>query len=331
MKNKKIVLCLSSLLVISLMLTGCGKAKVKNGEEVAVSTKGNKITATEYYDSIKTNEIAELIDMIDKGLLEKEYKSDDEEKEAIENQITQLKSNFNNDEEQYKSALKQYFGVESEKELKEMLKLEYKRNKAIKDYISKNLTKKEINDYYDENVVGQIKASHILITADVKDDATDEEKEKAEEAAYKKAQKIIKSLDDGKDFAELAKKNSKDEASAVNGGDLGFFDPSDMVEEFANAVKELKDGEYTKEPVKTKYGYHIILRVEQKDKDKLEDVEDDIKEKLTTKKLEDDSTLYYKTLMEYRESKKLKWNDSKLKKAYNDYMNNLITNSTSTN
>ena len=331
MKNKKLTLCLSSLLVISLMLTGCGKAKVKNGEEVAVSIKGTKITATNYYEAIKEKEISELIDMIDKGLLNKEYKTDDEEKEEIEKQITQLKSNFNNDEEQYKSAIKQYFGVESEKELKEMLKLEYKRNKAIKDYISKNLTKKEINDYYEENVVGQIKASHILITADVKDNATEEEKTKAEEAAYKKAKKLIKNLDDGKDFAELAKKNSKDEASAVNGGDLGFFDPSDMVEEFANAVKELKDGEYTKEPVKTKYGYHIILRVEQKDKEKLEDVKKDIKEKLTDKKLEEDSTLYYKALMEYRESKKLKWNDSKLKKAYEDYMNNLISNATSTN
>ena len=329
MKNKKVIICLSSLLAISLLLSGCGKkAKVKDGDEVAVSIKGKKITATDYYEAIKEKEIAELIDMIDKSILNKEYESDDEEKEEIQEQIDQIKKNFD-DDEQYKSAIKQYFGVDTEKELKEMLKLEYKRKKAVEDYISTNLTKKEIQSYYDENVVGDIKASHILITPDVAEDASTDDKTKAEEAAYEKAKKIIKQLEKGKDFAELAQKYSKDDTTVDNGGDLGYFDPNKMVEEFANAVKELKDGEYTKEPVKTKYGYHIILRDSQKEKDTLENVKEDIKEKLTEQKLNEDSTLYYKSLIKYRESKKIKWNDSKLEKAYNDYMDNLITNATS--
>lgn len=179
MKNKKLYAVLSTFLVISLITTGCGKkAELKNGAEVAVSTKGNKITATEYYDTIKEKNISELIDMIDRSILEKKYKTDDKEKEAIEKQITQIKSNAGNDENAYKSILQQYFGVSSEKELKEMLKLEYKRNLAVKDYISNHLTDKEIEKYYDQNIVGDIKASHILITTNVKDDATEDEKKK---------------------------------------------------------------------------------------------------------------------------------------------------------
>ena len=169
-----------------------------------------------------------------------------------------------------------------------------------------------------------MKASHILITADVKDDATDEEKTEAENKAKEEAEKIIKQLDEGKKFADLAKKNSKDESNASNGGDLGYFSYDDMVEEFSKATKELKVNEYTKEPVKTEYGYHIILKTGEKKKPKLDKVKKDIKEKLQEQKLNDDQGLYYEALLEIRKENKIKWNDDSLKKAYNDYMNNLI-------
>ena len=155
-------------------------------------------------------------------------------------------------------------------------------------------------------------------------EATDEEKTKAEEKAKKKAEKIISELKDGKDFSKLAKKYSKDSATASKGGDLGYFDLDDMVEEFSNAVKELKVDEYTKEPVKTTYGYHIILKTGEKDKPKLSKVKKDIKDKLTTEKLDSSSTIYYETLMDIREENKVKWNDDTLKKAYEDYMKSLM-------
>jgi foldase protein PrsA len=100
-----------------------------------------------------------------------------------------------------------------------------------------------------------------------------------------------------------------------------------MVEEFSNAVKELKNNEYTKEPVKTQYGYHIILRTGEKDKAKLEDVKDEIIDTLTNQKLNEDPSVYYETLKAIREKKKIKFNDDVLKKAYNDYMNKLIESS----
>ena len=97
-----------------------------------------------------------------------------------------------------------------------------------------------------------------------------------------------------------------------------------MVEAFSNAVKELKKDEYTKEPVKTEYGYHIILKTGEKSKKKLKEVKKDIVEKIRTQKMSDDSTLYYKALKGFREKNKIKFNDDVLKKAYNDYINNLI-------
>ena len=139
MKNKKLVACLSSLLVISLLTTGCGKEiEVKNGSKVAVSVKGNKITATEYYEKIKESNITELIDMIDKDLLNKDYPETDEEKKEVDKQIEQIRSYYS-DDETFNSVIKQYFGVDNEKDLRTVLGLEYKRNEAAKDYIKKNI------------------------------------------------------------------------------------------------------------------------------------------------------------------------------------------------
>lgn len=326
--KRKLIMGLSALLVVSLITTGCGKKiEVKNGSKVAVSIKKDKFTATEYYEKIKKDNISKLIDMIDHSLLDKKYKTDEDETKTIDNQIEQIKSYAGEGEDNFIALIKQYYGTDSEKELREKLSLEYKRNKAVEDYIKKNIKDDEIKKYYEENIFGQIKASHILITADIKDDATDEEKAKAEEEALRKARDVIRDLNSGKKFKDLAKKYSQDKSNASNGGDLGYFNLTDMVEEFSNAVKELKNNEYTKDPVKTEYGYHIILKTGEKDKAKLKDVKDDIKEKIKTEKLNNDNSLYYETLKAIREDNKIKWNDDNLKDAYNDYMNELIESS----
>ena len=69
----------------------------------------------------------------------------------------------------------------------------------------------------------------------------------------------IGSLDKGEDFAELAKQHSTGPSKSV-GGDLGWFEADQMVPEFAAATAQLSNGSYTKEPVKTQFGWHVILR-----------------------------------------------------------------------
>jgi peptidyl-prolyl cis-trans isomerase C len=78
------------------------------------------------------------------------------------------------------------------------------------------------------------------------------------------AQKVIDSLAKGAKFEDVAKKESMD-SSKDNGGDLGWFTPDKMVKPFSDAVLTLKPGEYTKKPVQTQYGWHVIELVETRD------------------------------------------------------------------
>ncbi len=86
----------------------------------------------------------------------------------------------------------------------------------------------------------ELKARHILVE--------DEEKAKT----------LITELDGGADFAELAKQHSTG-PSGPNGGDLGWFTAETMVPPFAEAVQAMDKGSYTKEPVQTRFGWHVIL------------------------------------------------------------------------
>lgn len=327
--NKKVGIGLCSLLAITTITTGCGKEAKLDDNTTAVSLKGAKITATDYYNEIKTSNISKLVDIIDHQLFDEKYPSNDEEDKSVKEQINQIKETYGSNETMYLSAIQQYFGVSSEDELEEMLRLEYKRNEAVEDYIKDALSDKEIENYYNENIIGDIKASHILIKPDVDSDATDEEKQKAENKAKKEAEKIIKKLKDGEDFAKLAKEYSDDTSTAKDGGNLGYFNTDDMDENFMDAVKKLNNNEYTKEPVKTQYGYHIILKVDQKDKPKLKKVKDDIKTTLANAKLNGNSTLHYQTLIDIREKNNIKWQDDKLEKQYNELMDQLLESASS--
>ena len=327
--NKKVGIGLCSLLAITTITTGCGKEAKLDDNTTAVSLKGAKITATDYYNEIKTSNISKLVDIIDHQLFDEKYPSNDEEDKSVKEQINQIIETYGSNETMYLSAIQQYFGVSSEDELEEMLRLEYKRNEAVEDYIKDALSDKEIENYYNENIIGDIKASHILIKPDVDSDATDEEKQKAENKAKKEAEKIIKKLKDGEDFAKLAKEYSDDTSTAKDGGNLGYFNTDDMDENFMDAVKKLNNNEYTKEPVKTQYGYHIILKVDQKDKPKLKEVKDDIKTTLANAKLDGNSTLHYQTLIDIREKNNIKWQDDKLEKQYNELMDQLLESASS--
>ena len=104
----------------------------------------------------------------------------------------------------------------------------------------------DLKKEYDSKVGGtnatEYKASHILVK-------TEDE-----------AKKLIADLDKGGKFADLANKNSLDAKESQNGGELGWFAAGQMVEPFSDAVAKLEKGKYSKTPVKTQFGYHIILR-----------------------------------------------------------------------
>lgn len=332
MKNKKLILFIPVILVCTLFVTGCGKkSKLDTDQKIAVSLKGGNISTNDFYQELKKDSIEILVNMIDHRLLDKKYPTDSSETTSIDSQIEKIKSYYKDDEANYLTAIKSYFGVNSEEELKEKLSLEYKRNKAVNDYIKNNITDAEIQKYYDENIYGDIKASHILISVETKEDMSDEDKEKAKEKALNKAKKVIKELDSGKKFSDLAKKYSDDDANKDKGGDLGYFNQEEMDGSFWNAALTLKKNEYTKEPVESSYGYHIILKTGEKKKKTLKGLKSSIKDSLTSDKLSNDPTLYYETLKSIRSEKKMTFEDSELEKQYDEYMNNLIKNASSAN
>jgi len=114
------------------------------------------------------------------------------------------------------------------------------------------VTGQQIERYYNENVQQyqqpeQVRASHILLKTEGKDDA----------AVKKQAEALLAQLKAGADFAELAKKNSEDTGSAVKGGDLDFFGRGQMVKEFDEKAFSMQPGQMS-DLVKTQFGYHII-------------------------------------------------------------------------
>jgi peptidyl-prolyl cis-trans isomerase C len=137
----------------------------------------------------------------------------------------------------------------------------------------------QVKKYYEENPQrfqqeSQVKASHILVK--VAPDASEEDKA----AAKKKLEDIQKKLEEGADFAELAKENS-DCPSGSNGGDLGFFARGRMVKPFSDAAFNLKEGEVS-DIVETQFGYHLIKLTDKKEAKTVtfEEAKEDIKNQL---------------------------------------------------
>ena len=315
-KTIKYLFCVS---LIALTLTGCGKIpQLKDGSELIIEMDGLNMTVDEFYQDLKdTYGTYALINSIDNLLLNKVYETDTDMKTKIESQITALKDQFGSD---FEDAISYYYGVSTEKQLYNYIETAYKRELATKDYAETQIDEEDIEKYYEEKAIGDIKASHILIKSDATDDMTDEEKEEAEEKALETAKKIIKKLDKGEKFEDLAEEYS-DDSSASDGGNVGYFNRGDMVSEFEEAAIELKVNEYTKEPVKSQYGYHIILKTDQKDKPKLEEIKDEIKDTLVNELIANTQNIQAFSMEWLREKNNLKIYDAELKIKYDHYMN----------
>ena len=326
MKKKKLF---AVVLAGSLLLTGCGKvASLKNGEEVVAKLNGKTITAEELYDELKNQGGATtLTNMIDEFIVNKEIKTDEDAESYADSQLNSYKQSYQSYGQDFNAALKSA-GYSSEDDFKESLVTEYKKQKVTENYVKDELSDSEIEKYYEDNIFGDIEARHILISPNTDDDMSDEEKEKAEEKAKKEAEDIIKKLDDGKKFADLAKEYSDDEGTASKGGKLTVTYGS-VVDEFWDGVNDLKDGEYSKEPVKSEYGYHIIYRIKQKEKPSLDDVRDDVIDDLVQEKISNDTTLQTKALVALRRKYDLEISDDKLKKSYDNSVNSALSQNSS--
>lgn len=317
-----------AILLIVLIFVSTKNTKTKNGDDIVVSVDGKTITANELYEELKEQNGRNVaINLIDEYILNKEYKTTDDMKKSAEQTMESYKNTYG---ESYEAFL-EYNGISGDKELKDILIKNSKLTLVTEDYIKDNLTDKEMKEYYENNIYGDISAKHILISFDYDDDATDEEKEAKENEAKAKAEEIIEKLKNGEDFSTLAKEYSTDDGSKENGGDLGYFNTGDMVEEFEEAAYKLDVNEYTTEPVKTTYGYHIIMKTGQKEKPSYSKSKDTIIEKLVEQKKSEDSTISVKAMVALREKYNMKIKDKTVKNDYNNYIKEATTTTKASN
>ena len=178
MKNKKKYLLL--LLCLPLLMTGCKKIpQLQDGKQVIVEVNGKQFTAEEFFDELKeAGGTGVLINLVSNYITEQEL-TDEMEKDAKEQAKAEYDQMYAMYANQWNDFLN-YNGLTNGEQLLEVIEESYKQNAVLENYLKNDvITEEEIQEYYDENIYGEITVRHILITPEVEDDMTDDEKTEA--------------------------------------------------------------------------------------------------------------------------------------------------------
>jgi peptidyl-prolyl cis-trans isomerase C len=245
---KKIALL---LIVASLAFTGCNK------KEKAVDTKDtSKVIAVIGNEKLTESELEKVIES-----LPPQYQEYSKTKEGRDALIEEMSLRKILKQEAIKEGIEDTEGYKKDLEdAKEELLITHVVNKKIVDGVK--LTDEELKAEYEKNKESfkkpeQVRAAHILIKTT--EDMTKEQLA----AARAKAEKILTEVTP-KNFAEVAKQYSEG-PTAVNGGELGWFDKNSMVKEFSEAAFTGTPEKIYGNVVKTQFGYHIIFIEEKKE------------------------------------------------------------------
>ena len=279
------------------------------GNETIATMKSGKVTENSLYKEMKKYyPISYVLENVDEQILSKKYKLTNEQENEIKDQVDQILSQYSN----YGYTEQQFLeenGFESKEDFINYMKLDYRRNLCCIDYFKTLISEEEIKNYYDNNdIYGKISTKHILVQTS--DTMTDEE-------ALKTANEIIAKLDSGTSFDDVAKEYSDD--IVTENVDFDSFNEASLEETYVEAGKSLEKDSYTKEPVKTSYGYHVIYCINKEEKPTFEQVENDIVEKLGKDLEAEDQYIRYKALIKLREDNKLTFKDNKFKEDYKEY------------
>lgn len=328
MKKKVCILCAGLLL-----LSGCGKVpKLSNGEDAVITYEnGEKISVNDLYEKVKNDyALQALITLSDTYILEKEFA--DYKDTAKQNAEAYIKAYIEQygDENTFLQMVQQagYATIEA---YQDYVYLTYMQSHAVEEYAKKQIKDEEIEKYYNDEVQGDLEISHILITPDVKDDMTDEEKKEAETKAQDTAKEVIQKLKDAKDvneeFKKLVKEYSQDDNTKDKDGALGritYGDLSSEYDELLDAAYKLKNGEFSTNVITTELGYHVILRTKSYEKESLDKLKDEIVEELATEYAKNNADVSVRALQDYRKQYGMNIEDDELKRQYAIYIQNLL-------
>lgn len=236
-------LVVAVVVIVSLLATG-GSGSAES--ETVATVNNEEISKDQVYDMMYEmvngdQVVDQLIDMaiVDQKADEANVTVSDEEiEQAVQYEIDNIiKTNFGS-----QAGLDQYMAQQGmtmeglKDQIRQAIPMQLKATKIMGDEVA--ATDEEINAEYEASYAGTIQASHILV----------KEEENAND--------ILTQLQEGADFAEMAKEHSTD-GSAAQGGDLGYFTREKMVAEFSEAAFNLEAGEISG-VVESEFGYHII-------------------------------------------------------------------------
>ncbi|KGP73583.1 peptidylprolyl isomerase [Pontibacillus yanchengensis] len=257
---KKLVPVFLAIIAV-LSLAACSNGSASESKVVA-STENGDVTKEAFYNKLVDQYGDSVLkEMVYDQVLSEKFSVSDED---VQKRLEQMKQQYG---DQFQSVLEQN-GFKNEEQFKQAIRSSMLKQKAAAEGVE--VTDEEVKQYY-ENMKQEVQASHILV----------EDKETASE--------VQKKLNNGGDFAKLAKEYSTDKQSAQKGGDLGYISTGQMVLPFEKAAYNLEVGKVS-EPVKSQYGYHIIKVTDKREKEdtssigKYEEMKDQLREELKTRK-----------------------------------------------
>lgn len=287
-----------------------GMARLKYGKDTIATVDGEKITTDTIYKKIKLTEgLGALVNEIDRVVLTNMYelteKEEEQAKEEAEYYIDYYKAMGHTEEEFLEGN-----GFASYEDFLEDVRVNIKYTKFLYDYLEGKLEEGAVQKYYDENKesLEAYDTEHILVK--VSDTVTDEQ-------ALALANEIIGKLNEGKTFAEVV----EEYGDKIIHEELGFQSKTASLEQaYIDEMIALADGAYSKTPIKTSYGYHIVHRLATST---AEDLRGTIIETLSEDLLAEDANLTYKAFAELRKEKGLEIFDEDLKEQYDEYIEEL--------
>jgi len=278
-----------------------------NSSNVVATLTGTKIEKDTIYNKAKLiNGLTLLMNEIDKTIVSDMYELTEKE----ENDIKKEAENVIKSYEQYYGYTQEEFltsnGFSSYEEFLDDMRASKKMDKYWYEYLEKKLEEGAVENYYNENKteLETYDTEHILVQ--ISDDVKDED-------ALALANEILTKVNEGKTFDDIV----DEYGDKVVHEELGYYGKNASLEQaYIDEMVALEDNAYSKAPVKTSYGYHIVHKIATST---LDEVRGTIIETLSKDLLAGDSYLKYKVFIDLRKEKNLEIKDEELKKQYDDY------------
>lgn len=286
---KKIITAIAFTSLIAL--TACNGNGDTEGKVVA-EIEGKEVTEAEFVDALKEKHgDAVLLTLVQDKVFSSQAERLDITEEAITSEIDKVREAYDlKDDEAFLNFLTSQ-GFASEEDFRNLIMQHLVVQKVATEGVEVN--EEEIRSEYDAGK--EVEASHILV----------EDLETAEE--------ILAKLNEGEDFAELAKEHSIDPGSGAEGGSLGSFERGRMVPEFEKVAFSLEVGQIS-EPVQSDFGFHIIKVTDRKPfEESFEDAKEELEEVLAKRQ----ARPLEEVQAELMESAKIEVKDEQFKHLFN--------------